>query len=205
MLRPFPGDLPLLQLPGDRPVGGEGTGGKLWKQGDVKGHARQRALRLDPFMIDIQQIGKTLEGIEADAQRQQQLPAAGRYRLAGKQAPEGGEVVPEKAGVFEQDQPAEIIDQPQRQHQLPAGLAPAEMQAEPPVDQKGCQQQKHILRRFPYAVGIKRQAAQQQDPVFPADGDQTVDQKKQRRKHKQKRQTAEYHRIPPQKEITYSI
>ena len=136
----LPGDLPLVDFPGNGPVAHDRTGNQLREHRDVQQQVAEAFLRLAFLPVHIHQVGNGLEGVETDADGKCQL------RHMDFQA-EAAQQVSEEAQVFERSQNGQIGGQPQCKQQSPALPGPVQAPAEEPV-QECAGHQKEYIKRF---------------------------------------------------------
>ena len=192
-------DVPVLvELGNVLPGLDDGAGHQLGEEGDIQRHVHKAFLRANLAPVHIDGIAEGLEGIKADAHRQQdvQAPRPG-------DAEEGAEGVHEKIEILENAQNHQRHDHAQRDPQLPAVLfigggaaighhrqaqhQKAAFPVPPAVEHIAGQKQQHMPH-------FRHRPGQQGLDSFPAgQGHQAADNGEKHRKG----QTVECHISPP--------
>ena len=91
------------------------SGDEMGKEGQEERKSRQASCRRHVAAIDVDIIGNPLEGIEADADRQNEV----EKQLVGTEGKDGGEAREEKIDVFEDTERPEIAGDGHRKRQPP--------------------------------------------------------------------------------------
>ena len=198
-LEVFEGDVPLLPQLGEKVPGlDDGARHKLREEGNIEGQAEEAPLRLELPAVHVDGVAQRLEGIEADAHRQDDLQGARPGKAEG-----GAEGVHKKVIVFEE------AEHHKRDHHADhkRGFAPGRLhlQRRDVGHQREAQHQK---AEAPVPPAVEHIACRQQEEVpepeapLPRHG---VDGGQIRQRHQgaddreedQKGQTVEQHTLSP--------
>ena len=163
------------------PVFHDGAGDQLGEHHHIGAEVDDVFLGGHVPAVDVDGVGQSLEGVEADAQGQDADPLDG-----GKACPQQGVgAFQHKVCVFEVKQHPQAAHQGHPQQHFPgdgAGVKPAQPQAAQVVDED---QPQHHREKPHLAPAVEHQAADEQDGVFGFGGGDIVGRQGKRQKMKQ--------------------
>ena len=160
-------------------VRGDRSHDELGEHGQIDGQLQKVLLRRRGAAIDVDEIAHGVEGVERNAERERQL----------RQRQEGAK---EEVRIFEGDQQRKMENKAEDQNELfsPGRRIGLHGAAKPIRHENGEGQQRYAAQIAP---GIEEQTSGQQNGVFPARGNEPVDEKEQWKKIKQETDAAECH------------
>ena len=180
-----------VETVGDVPVLDDGAGDELGEHDDVSTEIDDVMLRFHIPAVDVDGVGKGLEGVEADAQRQYADALNGRKTGAE----DGIDAAEHEICILEVEEHPETARQRDEQQDETGGLALLEAlkpQAAEVVDEDEGQ---HDREKPHLAPAVEHEAAQEQNGIFEFRGREIVQRQCDGQKAQQKDDGAEDHGV----------